>query len=151
MAIRQIVKETDELIRKNSKEVTVFDRRLQILVEDMIDTLIKANGVGLAAVQVGILKKLFVIDIDGEFVEFINPELLEESEEYELGQEGCLSCPGKWGDVARPVKVKVSAQNMYGEKFTRDLEGLYARCFMHENNHLSGILFTDLVEGELYE
>ncbi len=151
MAIRQIVKEDNETIRKNSRPVEIFDKKLATLVEDMKETMIKADGVGIAAVQVGILRQIFVIDIDGDIQEFINPVLHDHSKEMQTGQEGCLSCPNKYGDVTRPMRVSVTAQNVNGEWFTRKLDGLYARCACHENDHLSGVLFIDKVEGELYE
>ncbi len=151
MAIRPIVKENDETIRKTSRPVEKFDEKLAILVEDMKDTMYKSNGVGIAAVQVGILRQIFVIDFDEEGMqEFINPTLHDFSEETQTGQEGCLSCPGKFGDVTRPMRVSVTAQNVKGETFTKTVEGLYARCACHEFDHLSGGLFIDKVEGELY-
>ncbi len=151
MAIRNIVKENDEMIRKTSRPVEKFDEKLATLVADMKETMAKADGVGIAAVQVGILRQIFVIDIDGNMQEFINPTLHDQSQDTQTGQEGCLSCPGKFGDVTRPEKVSVTAQNLKGETFTMALEGLYARCACHEFDHLSGGLFIDKVEGELYE
>ncbi len=150
MAIRKIVTEKDETIRKTSRAVENFDEKLATLVEDMKETMAKADGVGIAAVQVGILRNIFVIDIDGNMQEFINPTLHDFSQETQTGQEGCLSCPGKYGDVTRPMQVSVTAQNIKGEMFTMTLEGLYARCACHENDHLSGGLFIDKVEGDLY-
>ncbi|MFI3167001.1 MAG: peptide deformylase [Bacillota bacterium] len=151
MAIRTIIKEDDETIRKQSRIIENFDEKLVTLVSDMKETMDKANGVGIAAVQVGILRRVFVIDIDGNMQEFINPTLHDFSQETQTGQEGCLSCPGKYGDVTRPMKVSVTAQNLKGETFTMALEGLYARCACHEFDHLSGGLFIDKVEGELYD
>ncbi len=150
MAIRQIVKENDEMIRKISRPVEKFDEKLEVLVGDMKETMLKADGVGIAAVQVGILRQIFLIDIDGDVQEFINPTLHDFSQDVQTGQEGCLSCPGKFGDVTRPMQVSVTAQNAKGETFTMALEGLYARCACHEFDHLSGGLFIDKVEGDLY-
>ena len=145
MAIRKIMKEEEDILRKTSRDVEVFDRKLKILVGDMIETLKKEDGMGLAAVQVGILKNVFIIDIKSKMVEFVNPILHEISEATEIAVEGCLSCTDKWEKVERPMSLKITAQNIKGEKFTMSLEGLEARCACHEFDHLHGGLFLDKV------
>lgn len=143
MAIRKIVTVEDSVLRKTSRPVVKFDEKLWSLLDDMKDTLKKADGVGLAAVQVGILRRIVIVDVgDGNPVELINPEIVEQSGEQE-GQEGCLSLPGEWGIVSRPDFVKVRAQNRKGQWCMHKGEGLKARCFCHEIDHLDGIIFTD--------
>lgn len=143
MAIRKIVTVEDSVLRKTSRPVVKFDEKLWSLLDDMKDTLKKADGVGLAAVQVGILRRIVIVDVgDGNPVELINPEIVEQSGEQE-GQEGCLSLPGEWGIVSRPDFVKVRAQNRKGQWCMHKGEGLKARCFCHEIDHLDGIVFTD--------
>ncbi len=143
MAIRKIVTVEDSVLRKTSRPVVKFDEKLWSLLDDMKDTLKKADGVGLAAVQVGILRRIVIVDVgDGKPVELINPEIVEQSGEQE-GQEGCLSLPGEWGIVSRPDFVKVRAQNRKGQWCMHKGEGLKARCFCHEIDHLDGIVFTD--------
>lgn len=143
MAIRKIVTIEDSVLRKKSRPVVKFDEKLWTLLDDMKDTLKKADGVGLAAVQVGILRRVVIVDVgDGKPVELINPEIVEQSGEQE-GQEGCLSLPGEWGVVSRPEFVKVRAQNRKGQWCMHKGEGLKARCFCHEIDHLDGIVFTD--------
>ena len=141
MAIRNIVKLGDPILRKKSKEVTKFDERLSTLLDDMKETMYKAEGVGLAAVQVGVLKRAVVVDC-GNLIELINPEILEFSGE-ETCSEGCLSLPDKYVPVTRPQKVKVRAQDRTGKWHMYAAEDLEARCFCHEIDHLDGILFID--------
>ena len=143
MAIRKIVTVEDPVLRKKSRPVVKFDEKLWMLLDDMKETLKKADGAGLAAVQVGILRRAVIVDVgDGKPLELINPEIVETSGEQE-GQEGCLSLPGKWGIVCRPEFVKVRAQNRKGQWCLFKGEGLKARCFCHEIDHLDGIIFTD--------
>ena len=143
MAIRNIVTIEDPVLRKKSRPVVNFDEKLWTLLDDMKETLKKADGAGLAAVQVGILRRAVIVDVgDGKPLELINPEIVETSGEQD-GQEGCLSLPGKWGVVHRPEFVKVRAQNRKGQWCMYKGEGLKARCFCHEIDHLDGIVFTD--------
>lgn len=143
MATRKIVVEGNEILNKKSRPVTNFDDRLHVLLEDMRETLAQAEGVGLAAVQVGILRRVvLVINEKEEVLELINPEIIETSGEQE-GLEGCLSVPGYYGEVKRPMKVKVRAQDRYGNFFEVEDEGLTARCFCHEIEHLDGHLFRE--------
>lgn len=143
MAIRNIVTIEDPVLRKKSRPVVNFDEKLWTLLDDMKETLKKADGAGLAAVQVGILRRAVIVDVgDGKPLELINPEIVETSGEQER-QEGCLSLPGKWGVVRRPEFVKVRAQNRKGQWCMFKGEGLKARCFCHEIDHLDGIVFTD--------
>jgi len=142
MAILKIVNENEEIIRKKSKEVKVIDERIIRLLDDMHDTLIKSNGVGLAAVQVGYLKRIVLVDTGEEILELINPQIIEaEGKQEEL--EGCLSCPNKWGFTSRPEMVTVKALDRNGKPFTKTGYGLTARAFCHELDHLDGILFSD--------
>lgn len=142
MAIRKIVTVGDDVLRKKCRTVTVFDKRLHQLLDDMRDTLRKADGAGLAAPQVGILKRAVVVLIGDEMLDLVNPEIIAvEGEQQEL--EGCLSIPGKWGITKRPAKVTVRAQDRNGKLFEKVGEGLAARAFCHEIDHLDGVLFTD--------
>ena len=147
MAIRKIRLKGDEVLIKTSKVVDKIDKRTLTLIQDMIDTMYEADGVGLAAPQVGILKRIFVIDVyDGEGIRiFINPEILETSGS-QTGEEGCLSVPGEFENVERPNYVKVKALNEKGEEFILEGEGLLARAVLHENDHLDGVLFVDKAE-----
>ena len=147
MAIRNIRKEGDDILRKKCKPVDKIDERLLVLIDDMIDTMYEADGVGLAAPQVGILKRLFVIDVYDDFGPrvFINPEILE-VKGSQVGEEGCLSIPGINKEVDRPYYVKVKATNEKGEEFILEAEELLARAVCHENDHLNGILFIDHVK-----
>ena len=149
MALRNIVTEGDSVLTKVSRPVTKFDRRLHVLLDDMTDTLVDAGGVGLAAPQVGVLRRAVVVDTgeDG-ILELINPEIIEESGE-QTGLEGCLSVPGKYGIVTRPNYVKVRAQDRYGNWFEAEGEELIARCFCHELAHLEGQLYTAVAERML--
>ncbi len=145
MAIREIRKAPDEILFKKSRAVTAFDDRLWELLDDMADTMYEANGVGLAAVQVGILKRICVID-DGEgLIELINPVITEESGS-QTGTEGCLSFPGKWGIVTRPEHVKVRAFDRDGNEVEFEGSGLLARAFCHEIEHLDGHAFVEKAE-----
>ena len=149
MALRNIVTVGDSVLSKVCRPVTKFDRRLHILIEDMIDTLIDSGGVGLAAPQVGVLRRVVVVDIgDNEILELINPEIVEESGS-QTGLEGCLSVPGKYGVVTRPNVVKVRAQDRFGEWFEAEGEELIARCFCHELAHLEGQLYTEIADRML--
>ncbi len=148
MALRRIVTGDDEVLRKKCKVVTEFDERLWLLLDDMKDTLYKADGVGLAAPQVGILKRVVVIDVGDGLIELINPEIISQKGKQE-GNEGCLSFPGEWGLVVRPNKVTVKAQDRYGEEFTMQGKELLARAFCHEIDHLNGIVFKDLAKETL--
>ena len=155
MATRNIRELGDDVLRKETKEVKDVNRRTKILIEDMFDTMYEANGVGLAAPQVGILKKIFVVDVgdeDGNKVPyvFINPEIIER-EGVQVGFEGCLSVPGKSGKVARAEKVKVRAFNQDMEEFEMEAEGFLARAIQHEYDHLNGVVYVDKVEGRLYD
>jgi len=144
MAILNIVKEGDPLLRKKCRPVTEITPRILTLLDDMRETLIEANGAGLAAPQVGILRRIALVDLGEEIVELINPEILEtEGEQEEV--EGCLSVPDVWGITKRPEWVKVKALNRNGEEFEVEGEGLNARCLCHEIDHLDGHLFTDNV------
>lgn len=147
MAIRNIRLNGDSVLRKKSKKVDKIDQRLLTLIDDMIETMYEADGVGLAAPQVGMLKRLFVIDTyDGEGVKiFINPEILETSGS-QIGDEGCLSVPGETADIERPNYVKVKATNEKGEEFILEGEELLARAIIHENEHLDGVLFIDHIK-----
>lgn len=147
MAIRNIRKKGDEVLRKKSKPVDKVNDRTLTLIEDMIDTMYEADGVGLAAPQVGILKRIFVVDVyDGEGPRvFINPEILE-TKGNQLGEEGCLSAPGEFGDVDRPNYVKVKALNENGEEFILEAEEFLARAVCHEYDHLEGVIFLDKVQ-----
>ncbi len=145
MAIRNVVTKEDEVLRKKCRQVEKFDERLWELLDDMAETMYQNDGVGLAAPQVGILRRIVVIDTGEGLIELVNPVIIASSgkqEEY----EGCLSCPGEYGIVKRPKKVTVKAQNRHGEFFTKDGEDLLARAFCHEIDHLEGILFLDLAE-----
>ena len=142
MAILNIVKEGDETLRKKCRPVTEITPRIITLLDDMRETLAAANGVGLAAPQVGILRRICLVDGGEEVLELINPEIIEtEGEQQEM--EGCLSVPDVWGITDRPMRVKVRALNRYGEEFIAEGEELAARCFCHEIDHLDGVLFTD--------
>ena len=150
MALRKILTDKEPALHKVCKPVVNFDRKLHILLDDMKDTLLEANGVGLAAPQVGILRRVVVIDVGDEILELVNPELIETDGEQE-GAEGCLSVPGKYALVKRPYYAKVRAQDRYGEWFEAEGEELIGRCFCHELDHLDGILYTQVMERYLTE
>ncbi len=144
MAIRQIRYREDEILNKNCKEVKKFDEKLWILLDDMYETMQNANGVGLAAPQVGIIKRVVVIDVGEGKIEMINPEILETSGS-QTGNEGCLSFPGVWGEVERPDYVKARALDRNGNEFIIEGEDLLARAICHECDHLNGVVFTTRV------
>lgn len=148
MALRNIVKVGDPVLNKKSRTIDKFDEKLSQLIDDMFDTMYASNGVGLAAVQVGMLKKVVVIDVGDGPIELVNPEItMKEGEQRE--SEGCLSLPGKYGVTVRPQKVQVKAQDRNGKWQVFTGEGLKARCFCHEIDHLDGVLFTSHVIGKL--
>ncbi len=142
MAIRQIVKEGDSVLTKKCRIVEKFDAKLAELIDDMIETLHLAQGAGLAAPQVGILRRVVVIDIGEGVIELVNPKIIAYSGEQET-LEGCLSCPGEWGYTRRPDYVKVKAQDRNGNEFVIDGRDLLAKAFCHELDHLEGIIFKD--------
>ena len=147
MAIRNIVKIGDDILRKVCRTRLTFDERLATVLDDMADTLIDQNGVGLAAVQVGILRRIYIIDAgaeegEHEIIEFINPKIIK-TEGTQKDVEGCLSIPGKYGITERPMTVTVEAQDRNGNKFTYTGSELLGRCLCHEYDHLDGILYTD--------
>ena len=144
MAIRTIVKEGDEILRKKCRDVEKFDEKLFTLLDDMRETLYDSNGVGLAAPQVGILRRAVVIDVGEGLIELINPVIVSQSGS-EVKSEGCLSSPGEYGLVERPTKVKVKALDRHGNEFTMEGKDLLARAFCHEIDHLAGVLFKDKV------
>ena len=148
MALRNIVKEGDDILNKKCRPVQKFDKKLAILLEDMAETMRNANGVGLAAPQVGILRRVVVIDIGEVLIELVNPKIIAFSGEQE-GSEGCLSFPGQWGIVKRPNYVKVKAQDRNGEEFTIEGKELLARAFCHELDHLDGVVFKSVCERML--
>ena len=147
MAIRNILNKRDEALHKVCKPVVNFDKRLHILLDDMAETLDKAQGVGLAAPQVGVIRRVVIIDLyDGNGIhELINPEIIETSEETQRVQEGCLSCPGEWGYTIRPKKVRFKAQDRDGNWYESDAENLFAQAVCHELEHLDGHLFLEKV------
>ena len=153
MAIRQIRTEGDPVLRKECRPVREMNERMQTLIGDMFDTMYDADGVGLAAPQVGILRQIFVVDVSAE-VEgtqpyvFINPEIVETAGE-QTGSEGCLSVPGYQGEVTRAEHVKIRALDADMKEFVLEADGLLARCIQHENDHLHGQLYVDKVNGEL--
>ena len=149
MAIRKIVKLGDEVLRKPCKPQEKFDLRLAILLKDMADTMYKAEGVGLAAPQVGILRRVVVVDVGDGLYEFIDPEIVEVSEKTQCGREGCLSLPGRQGVVTRPYAVKVRAFDRKGVPFELEAEGFFARAICHELDHLDGRLYIDVMDREL--
>lgn len=144
MAIRQIRYKDDEILRKKCKEVTKFDEKLWILLDDMYETMQKSNGVGLAAPQVGIIKRVVVIDIGEGLIEMINPEIID-TKGSQTGGEGCLSFPGLYGEVERPNYVKAKAFDRHGKEFVVEGEQLLARAICHECDHLDGVVFTNHV------
>ncbi len=150
MAIRNIRLDGDDILRKECKPIDKLTPRLETLIEDMYDTMYEANGVGLAAPQVGILKRLVVIDVcDGEAYTLINPEIIESSGS-QIGDEGCLSLPGLVGTVERPDRVVCKALNENMEEIIIEGEGLLARAICHELDHLDGVLYKDRAEDGLY-
>lgn len=151
MAIRRIRYEGDEVLRKQSKEITEMTPKLKQLIGDMFETMYESYGVGLAAPQVGILKRLVVIDVTGEDpIVLINPEIIEESGS-QTGDEGCLSLPGKIATVTRPEYVKCKALNEDMEPIEIEGEGLLARAICHETDHLNGVLYRDIADGPVHD
>ena len=143
MALRKIVTVGDPILTKVCRPVTKFDQKLAILIEDMIETMHDANGVGLAGPQVGILRRVCIVeDSEGEIIELVNPEIVK-AEGEQTGLEGCLSLPGHWGIVTRPYTVRVRAQDRDGATFEVEDEDITARCFCHEIEHLDGHLFSE--------
>lgn len=150
MALRKILTDGEPALNKMCRPVTRFDARLHDLLDDLKETLVNAGGAGLAAPQVGILRRcVIVVDAEDEMLELVNPEIIDRSEEIQSGFEGCLSVPGMWGTVDRPMWVRVKAQDRNGDFFETEGEGIVARCFCHELDHLDGHLFTELT-GQLY-
>ena len=145
MAIRQIIEIGDERLSKKSHEVTNFDGRLHALLDDMAETMRESNGVGLAAVQIGILRRVVVIDVGEGLYEIINPKIIS-SEGSQYGQEGCLSVPGVHGNVERPMVVTFEAYDRNGKKFSKTVDGLFARYVCHEFDHLDGKLYIEIAE-----
>lgn len=143
MAIRNIVKEGDEVLAKKARPVTEFNERLHTLLDDMADTMYESGGVGLAGNQVGTLRRVVVIDIGEGLIELVNPEIIEKDGEQE-SVEGCLSCPGEYGITRRPYYVKVKAQDRFGEFFEIEGEELLAKAFCHEIDHLEGIIYKQV-------
>lgn len=152
MALRNIVKDGDPILRKVCRPVEKFDDRLASLLDDMAQTMHEADGVGIAGPQVGIMRRLCVVDCYDEdgVIELVNPEIIKKSGE-QTGSEGCLSFPGKFGTVTRPMHVTVRAQDRNGNIFEKSGEGLKARAFCHEIDHLNGVCFVDLATELHYE
>ena len=150
MGLRKILTDKEPALHKTCRPVTEFDSKLHKLLDDMQETLEEANGVGLAAPQVGILRRVVIVDTGDGILELINPTLVETDGEQE-GAEGCLSVPGKYGWVTRPYYAKVRAQDRFGEWFEAEGEELIARCFCHELDHLDGILYTQVMDRFLTE
>ena len=150
MGMRKILTDKEPSLHKVCKPVTKFDWRLHKLLDDMAETLEEANGVGLAAPQVGILRRVVIVDTGDGILELVNPTLVETSGE-QTGPEGCLSVPGRYGLVTRPNLAKVSAQDRDGNWFEAEGEELIARCFCHELDHLDGILYTQVMDRFLTE
>ncbi len=148
MAIRNIVKEGDSVLRKKTREIEKFDDRLHELLDDMAETMYEAHGVGLAAPQVGVLRKCVVVDIGDGPIELINPEITEKEGKQD-GMEGCLSCPGEYGLTSRPKKIKVKAQDRNGKEIEMVAEDFLARAICHEVDHLNGIIFKDIAYAML--
>lgn len=144
MAIRNIVKYGDDILRKTCRTQLTFDSRLHQVLDDMAQTMYAADGVGLAAPQVGILRRYCIVDVGDGLIELINPVLVSSSGE-QTGQEGCLSIPGKYDDVTRAMNIKVRAQDRFGKSFEISASELKARAILHEMDHLDGVLYIDRV------
>ena len=145
MGLRKILTDKEPALHKTYRPVTDFDKKLHKLLDDMRETLVDSNGVGLAAPQVGILRRVVLVDTGDEILELINPTMLETDGE-QVGPEGCLSVPGKYGLVKRPYYAKVRAQDRDGQWYEVEGEELIARCFCHELDHLDGIIYTEVME-----
>ena len=150
MGLRKILTDKEPALHKVCRPVENFDRRLHKLLDDMRDTLLDSGGVGLAAPQIGILRRVVVVDVGDEILELVNPTMLETDGE-QVGPEGCLSVPGKYGLVKRPYYAKVRAQDRDGNWFEAEGEELIGRCFCHELDHLDGIIYTEVMERWLTE
>ena len=150
MALRKILNDQESALHKTCRPVEDFNSKLHILLDDMRETLIESGGVGLAAPQVGILRRVVLVDNGEEILELVNPTLVETDGEQE-GPEGCLSVPGRYGLVKRPYYAKVRAQDRFGDWFEAEGEELIGRCFCHELDHLDGILYTQVMERFLTE
>lgn len=148
MALRKIIEVGDPCLAKVCRPVTAFNSRLHALLDDMTETLAEVGGAGLAAPQVGILRRAVIVldEVSEEYLELVNPEIVKVSDEQQTGLEGCLSVPGKWGIVTRPAVVRVRAQDRYGDWFEAEAEGMTARCFCHELEHLDGHLYTEHID-----
>lgn len=142
MALRNIVLEGDEILRKRAREVTEIDDKIRMILDDMVETMKENDGVGLAAPQVGIFKRIFVAEVDGEIIELINPEILE-SDGVQFEDEGCLSIPGRIGTVERPEFIKMRGLNRDGQEVIYEGSGFLPIVLSHEYDHLDGILYTD--------
>ena len=146
MALRRILTDKDEILHKVCKPVDKFDEKLAQLLDDMHETLNKADGVGLAAPQIGVCRRLFIMHLgENDIIEAINPEVTQKEGKQRV-QEGCLSCPNVWGYVTRPASCHLKAQDRNGNRFERDFTELGAQCTCHENDHLDGHIFTEIVE-----
>ena len=150
MALRKIIHIEDDLLRKKSRPVTKFDERLHALLDDMAETMYHENGVGLAAPQVAVLRRVVVMDCGDGLIEMVNPEIISTEGEQD-GPEGCLSVPGRRGMVLRPMKVTVRFQDRDGQICELEAEELLARCIMHETDHLDGRLYVDIMSREIFE
>ncbi len=147
MAVRNIVKNGDDVLHKVCRSQLAFDDRLATMLDDMAETMYKADGVGLAAPQIGILRRVCIVDVGDGLIELVNPVIIE-ADGSQIGEEGCLSFPGDFGKVKRPMNVKVRAQDRNGNTFTVNGSGLKARAFCHEIDHLDGIVYKDrLIKG----
>lgn len=142
MALRKILTDGNPTLKKVCRPVTAFDERLATLIDDMKETVVQANGVGLAAPQVGVLRRVVVVDLGDEIIELVNPRILEQDGEQD-GLEGCLSVPERFGLVKRPNRVRLEAQDRHGDWYEYEGEELIARCFCHELEHLDGHLYTE--------
>lgn len=150
MGLRKILTDKEPALHTVCKPVVKFDQKLHKLLDDMSETLRQANGVGLAAPQIGIVRRVVIVDVGDEILELVNPTLVETSGE-QTGPEGCLSVPGKYGLVTRPNYAKVRAQDRDGNWFEAEGEELIARCFCHELDHLDGIVYTEVMDRFLTE
>ena len=150
MALRKMVYIEDELLRKKSRPVEKFDERLHKLLDDMAETMYHANGVGLAAPQVAVLRRVVVMDCGDGLIEMVNPEIVQTEGEQD-GPEGCLSVPGRRGMVKRPIVVRALFQDRNGEWYEIEAEDLLARCIMHETDHLDGVLYVDKMYREIFD
>ncbi|MDD3198893.1 MAG: peptide deformylase [Eubacteriales bacterium] len=142
MALRNIVLENDGILRKKAREVSEINDKICMILDDMLETMIEKNGVGIAAPQVGILKRMFIVKVEDQLIELINPEIIE-IEGIQLEEEGCLSIPGFYGTVERPAYIKIRGLNRNGEEVTYEGTDILAIVLNHEYDHLDGILFTD--------